>query len=129
MELMNTLTDDEAGISPAVMLQILETLALILAPFAPYVSQEIWDELGKQSPVFRQPWPAFDPELAREDEAEIVVQVNGKVRSRVFAPFGTPKEEIEARALADDKLKPFVEGKQVVKIIAVPDKLVNIVVK
>ena len=111
------------------MRQILQTLPLLLAPFAPYVAQEIWDELGGQGPVFRQPWPTFDPELAKEDEAEIVVQVNGKVRSRIFAPFGAPKEQIESRALADEKLKPFVEGKQVVKIISVPDKLVNIVVK
>ena len=68
----------------------------MLAPFAPYVAQEIWEELGNEGPVFRQPWPAFDPELAKEDEAEIVVQVNGKLRSRIYAPFGTPKEELEA---------------------------------
>jgi leucyl-tRNA synthetase len=111
------------------MRQVLETLALMLAPFAPYVVQDIWEELGNDGPVFRHSWPAFDPELAREDEAEIVVQVNGKLRGRIAAPFGTPKEELEARALADEKVKPFLEGKQVVKIITVPDKLVNIVVK
>jgi len=110
---------------------ILETLALMLAPFAPYVAQEIWEELGNegQGPVFRRPWPPFDPELAKEDEAEIVVQVNGKLRSRIYAPFGTPKEQLESAALADEKVKPFLEGKQVVKTITVPDKLVNIVVK
>jgi leucyl-tRNA synthetase len=111
------------------MPRILETLALMLAPFAPYVAQEIWEELGNDGPVFRQPWPPFDPDLAKEDEAEIVVQVNGKLRSRIYASFGTPKEELEARALADEKVKPFLEGKQVVKIITVPDKLVNIVVR
>jgi len=74
-------------------------------------------------------WPAFDTELAKEDEAEIVIQVNGKLRGRMSAAFGTPKEELEARALSDDKVKPFLEGKQVAKIITVPDKLVNIVVK
>jgi leucyl-tRNA synthetase len=101
----------------------------MLAPFAPYVAQEIWEELGNDGPVFRQPWPPFDPDLAKEDEAEIVVQVNGKLRSRIAALFGTPKEEVEARALADEKVKPFLEGKQIVKIITVPDKLVNIVVR
>ena len=88
---------------------------------------------GKSSatkvPSSASAWPAFDTELAKEDEAEIVVQVNGKLRSRITAPFGTPKEELEARALADEKVKPFLEGKQVVKMITVPDKLVNIVVK
>ena len=98
-------------------------------PVAPYVAQEIWEELGNEGPVFRQPWPAFDIELGKEDEAEIVVQVNGKLRSRFAAPFGTPGEELEKRALADEKVKAFLVGKQVVKMIIVPDKLVNIVVK
>jgi len=129
MELVNQLYAEEQSISAAAMPRILETLALMLAPFAPYVAQEIWEELGNDGPVFRRPWPAFNPELAKEEEAEIVVQVNGKLRSRIAAPFGTPKEELEARALADEKVKPFLEGKQVVKIITVPDKLVNIVVR
>jgi len=129
MELMNTLYAEEANISAAVMPKILETIALMLAPFAPYVSQEIWDELGREGPVFRQSWPAFDPELAKEDEAEIVVQVNGKVRSRVYAPFGSSKEELEKLAFADEKVQAQVAGKTLVKIVAVPDKLVNIVVK
>jgi leucyl-tRNA synthetase len=129
MELVNVLYAEEKEVSAQPMCEIVEKLALMLAPFAPYVSQEIWDELGNQGPVFRHAWPAFDSELAKEDLAEVIVQVNGKLRSRIFAPFGTPKEELEARALADEKAKPFVAGKQVVKIISVPDKLVNIVVK
>ena len=76
---------------------VLEKLALMLAPFAPYVAQEIWEEIGKEGPVFRQSWPAFDPELAKEDEAEIVVQVNGKLRSRIYAAFGTPKRSWKRR--------------------------------
>jgi leucyl-tRNA synthetase len=129
MELVNVLYAEEQNIGAAAMAEILEKLALLLAPFAVYLSQEIWEELGHQGPVFRQPWPGYDPELAKEDEAEIIVQVNGRLRSRFAAAFGTPKEELEARALADEKVKPFLEGKQVVKIITVPDKLVNIVVK
>jgi leucyl-tRNA synthetase len=129
MELMNTLYAEETNISAQVMPQILETVALMIAPFAPYVSQEIWDELGHEGPVFRHSWPAFDSELAKEDEAEIVVQVNGKVRSRIFAPFGTSKGDLEKRALADEKVRAQVAGKQLVKVVAVPDKLVNIVVK
>ena len=129
MELVNVLYAEETNIGAAAMAEILEKLALLLAPFAVYVSQDIWEELGHQGPVFRRPWPCYDPELAKEDEAEIVVQVNGKLRSRMSAPFGTPKEELEARALADEKVKLFLDGKQVLKLITVPDKLVNIVVK
>jgi leucyl-tRNA synthetase len=129
MELVNILYAEEPNISAAPMAEILEKLALMLAPFAPYLSQEIWEELGKDGPVFRQSWPAFDAELAKEDLAEIVVQVNGKLRSRIHAPFGTPKEELEARAMADEKVQAYLAGKQVVKVITVPDKLVNVVVK
>jgi leucyl-tRNA synthetase len=74
-------------------------------------------------------WPPFDPELAKPEEAEIVVQVNGKLRSRVYAPFGTSKADLENLALADPKTQQSIAGKQVVRIITVPDKLVNIVVK
>ena len=129
MELVNVLYAEEGHISGPVLAEVVEKLALMLAPFAPYLSQEIWEEVGRDGPVFRQPWPAFDPELAKEDEAEIVVQVNGKLRGRIFAPFGTPKEELEERARADEKVKPYLAGKQIVKIVTVPDKLVNIVVK
>ena len=91
MELVNELYAEEAKISPPVTREVLEKLALMLAPFAPYLAQEIWEEIGQEGPVFRQPWPAFDPELAKEDEAEVVLQVNGKLRSKIYVPFGTPK--------------------------------------
>ncbi len=129
MELVNLLYAEEQSISATAMAQVLQTLALMLAPFAPYLAQEIWEELGHEGPVFRQTWPVFDADLAKEDGAEIVVQVNGKVRSRITAPFGTPQPELQAQALADEKVKPFLEGKQIVKVILVPDKLLNIVVK
>ena len=129
MELVNVLYAAERQISAAPMCEILENLGLMLAPFAPYLSQQIWEELGREGPVFRQPWPSFDPELAKEDLAEVVVQVNGKLRGRIYVPFGTPDGELIARAQEEEKVKPFLDGKQVVKTIVVPDKLVNFVVK
>ena len=111
------------------MAEVLEKLTLLLGPFAPYLAQEIWDELGHEGPVFREAWPAYDPELAKEQEAEIVVQVNGKLRSHIHAPFGTPEDVLKALALEDPKVRVFLDGKQVAKVIVVPDKLVNIVVK
>jgi leucyl-tRNA synthetase len=79
--------------------------------------------------VFKQPWPVFDPELAREPEAEVVLQINGKVRSRITVPFGTACKDLETLAVADEKMKPLLAGKTIAKIICVPDKLVNLVVR
>jgi leucyl-tRNA synthetase len=129
MELVNVLYAEEEKIGAAAMAEISENLALMLAPFAPYLAQEIWEEIGREGPVFRQCWPEFDAELARDEEAEIVVQVNGKLRSRIYAPFGTAQDELKQRALADEKVPSFLAGKQIVRVIVVPDKLVNIVVK
>jgi leucyl-tRNA synthetase len=129
MELVNDLYAEESRLSGAALAEVLEKMTLLLGPFAPYLAQELWEELGKSGPVFKQPWPAYDPELAKEDEAEIVVQVNGKLRAHLFAPFGTPQDSLRQRALEEPKVQQFVNGKQVVKVIVVPDKLVNIVVK
>ncbi len=129
MELMNELTELESKLSGGALAEILEKLVLLLGPFAPYMAEELWEQMGRTGPVCKQPWPVCDAELAREDEADIVVQVNGKVRSRMAAPFGTPREELERRALADGKVRALVDGKAVVKVVVVPDKLVNIVVK
>jgi len=128
MELLNTLNDEEANLSRAALDQILPSVVLLVGPFAPYLAEELWEQLGRMGPVFRQPWPVFDEALAKEDAADVVLQVNGKVRGRLSVPFGTAQTEIEKLALADPKVQPFITGKRVVKIIVVPDKLVNIVV-
>jgi leucyl-tRNA synthetase len=129
MELMNEVTAAEKQISAPVMAEVLEKLTLLLGPFAPFIAEELWEEQGRMGPVFKQTWPVSDPELAREDEAEVVLQVNGKVRGRISVALGTPRETLQQNALADSKIKALLDGKQVVKIIVVPDKLVNIVVK
>jgi leucyl-tRNA synthetase len=129
MELVNELYACEPELTPPVIAEVLEKLVLLLGPFAPYVTQEMWEQMGREGLVFKQPWPAYDELLAREAGAEIIIQVNGKLRSKMVVPFGTGRDELEARALADDKIQAFLQGKQIVKIIVVPDKLVNIVVK
>ncbi len=129
MELVNVLYAEEGKLSAGAISEIAEKLALMLAPFAPYLSQEIWAEIGREGPVFHQCWPAFDPELAKEDLAEIVVQVNGKLRARIYAPFGTPKDQLDAQALSDEKVQQLLDGKHILKTITVPDKLVNFVVR
>jgi leucyl-tRNA synthetase len=129
MELLNDLYAEEARLSGAVLAEVLEKLALLLGPFAPYLAQELWEELGKTGPVFKQPWPSYDAELAKEDLAEWVVQVSGRVRSHHWAPFGTDPDVVVEGARTDPKVQPHLEGKQIVKVIKVPDKLINFVVR
>src|SRR5579863_7731042 len=129
MELLNTLHEEEPNLSTAAMEQILPAVVLLVGPFAPYIAEELWEQLGRTGPVFRQTWPAYDEDLAKEDAADVVLQVNGKVRGRIAARFGAPQEELEKLALAEPKLQSFLAGKQIVKVIVVPDKLVNVVVR
>jgi leucyl-tRNA synthetase len=129
MTLMNDLYALEADLTAASLKEVLEKVVLMLEPFAPYLVEEMWEQLGHQGPAFRQDWPAFDSELAKEAAAEIPVQVNGKLRARISVPFGLPKGDLERIALDDPKVKAMIDGKQVVKIVVVPDKLVNVVVK
>ena len=101
---------------------------LLLAPFAPYLAHELWEMLGEKESLLRAPWPKYDPELAREEEIEIPVQVNGKLRGRIVVPAGASDELIRERALAEDKIKAAIAGKNF-KVIVVPGKLVNLVVR
>ncbi len=109
--------------------EVQRTIALLLAPFAPYVAHELWEMLGEQSSLLRAPWPKYDPALAKEDEVEIPVQINGKLRSRIVVPADAPENDVRARAQADEKIGAMIAGKQIVKVIVVPGKLVNIVVR
>jgi leucyl-tRNA synthetase len=106
-----------------------EPFVLLLAPYAPHLGEELWAQLGHEPSVSRVDWPEYDPKLTIDEETEIVLQINGKVRSRTKAPVGTSKEELEKVALADARIREWTEGKEIVKVIAVPDKLVNIVIR
>ena len=86
---------------------MLEKLTLLLGPFAPYLAEEMWEQAGRQGPVFKQSWPEFDEELARDEGAEVVLQVNGKVRSRATVPFGTAREELERIAVMHARELPL----------------------
>ena len=129
MELTNEVYLCEAEMSGGGMAELLPSMVLLFGPFAPYLAEEMWTELGRTGPVFRQPWPAANPDLAREDEIEIPVQVNGKLRGRVVVAIGTADSEIERTALADEKVQAFLGGKEIVKVVVVKGKLINIVVK
>ncbi|HEY1263906.1 MAG TPA: leucine--tRNA ligase [Terriglobales bacterium] len=130
MELVNELHDAEGkGIPAPLMAEAQRNLVLLLAPFAPYLAHELWELLGESSSLLRTLWPKYDPGLAKEEEIEIPVQINGKVRSHIVVPADTPGEMLEQLALADEKIKTLLAGKQVVKVVVVPGKLVNIVAR
>jgi leucyl-tRNA synthetase len=134
MELVNELQAADAQLAAGevaapVLHELLSTLVLMLAIFAPYLAAELWEELGETGSVLRAPWPVSDPELAKEDEIEIPVQINGKLVSVVRVAAGSTAKEIEAAALADAKVQSRTAGKTVAKIIVVPGRAANLVVK
>jgi leucyl-tRNA synthetase len=136
MELVNEITAAEPGLaempaqaSTQLMATILPSLILLLAPFAPYLAAELWSETGGAGAVLRQPWPGFDPDLARDEELEVPVQVNGKLRAVVKLAPDAGSEDMQRAALAEAKVQAAIAGKQVVKVVVVPGKLINIVVK
>ena len=134
MELMNELQAADAQlaageVSAPVIRELLRSLVLLLAPFAPHLSAELWEELGEKSAVLRAPWPVSDPELTKEDELEIPVQINGKLVTVVRVAADADVKAIEAAALAGEKVPSRIAGKTIVKVIVVPGKLVNLVVR
>jgi leucyl-tRNA synthetase len=132
MELVNDLQvaeEEIAASAPALLAEVQRALALLLAPFAPFLAHELWEMLGEKSSLLHESWPAFDSDVAREEEVEIAVQVNGKIRSRLMVPADAEEETVRQRALSDQKVLASLDGKQVVKTIVVPGKLVNIVVR
>jgi leucyl-tRNA synthetase len=134
MELVNELTAAEpaidAGEVPDVLLSfILRDLVLLLAPFAPYLACELWEQIGCKGELLRAPWPRFDEALAREDEIEIPVQINGRLRTVIRVPAGSDEGTLRAAALANEKIRAGTAGKEIAKAIIVPGKLVNLVVK
>jgi len=134
MELVNTLYAAQEAVArnavPAPFLaEVQRSLVLLLAPFAPYLAHELWEMLGEKGNLLKAPWPKYDADLAKEQEIEIPVQVNGKLRSRVTVPADADEAFVLDRALADEKVKAAIAGKQIVKKIYVPGKMLNLVVK
>jgi len=131
MELVNAIQAFEPRNAPEngpVLTEAIESVVLMLSPFVPHVAEELWEALGHQGGVEAAGWPAFDPAAAVDEELLIVVQVNGKLRGKVTVAAGASEEQVKAAAFEDEKVKPWLEGKQLRKAIYVPGKLLNIVV-
>ncbi len=128
MELVNLLYTVESQVARPVMRECMETLVKLLSPFAPYLAQELWQQLGHSEDLSEVPWPPFDAVLAKEEEIEVIVQVNGRLRSKILAREDMTADELKETALADPRIAYIISGQQVLKTIVVPSKLVNIVV-
>ncbi|HTP70344.1 MAG TPA: leucine--tRNA ligase [Dongiaceae bacterium] len=129
MESTNALYAAEESVRPGVKREALEILVLMLAPLTPHLAEELWEMLGHSGGLWTVSWPAYNAELAKDEEVEIVAQVNGKVRGKVKVPAGTSQEEVTKLAEADAGVAVHLAGKAIVKVIFVQDKLLNIVVK
>jgi len=130
MELANELgsnepTNDEEWASYRFAI---EGLLLMLSPFSPHISEELWSALGNPSPIFKEPWPIWDATLAKEEEVELVIQINGKVRGKLLVPAGLPDEALKERAISEPKIEEIIRQTPPKKIFVVRGRLVNIVI-
>ncbi|MFQ5532960.1 MAG: class I tRNA ligase family protein, partial [Candidatus Methylomirabilales bacterium] len=134
MELVNVLgqfdlngTQDEQEERRFVARHAVEILLVLLAPFAPHLAEELWERLGHRRSICEEPWPTYSDEVIQREEILVVVQVNGKLRSRIFLPAHADEAELRAAALQDSRVQTWLHGKEVVRVVVVPKKLVNIV--
>lgn len=129
VNLMYSVKEQGIAVNPGVAREVISGLLRLLAPFAPHITAELWSDTIKEGSIHKNPWPVYDAEAAKVDEVEIVLQINGKVREKIVVPVEIGGKELEDIALQQDKVKDLIQGKQIIKVISVPQKLVNIVVK
>ncbi len=131
MELVNEMYKykDQKDINEPLLKKAGRELIIILSPFVPHIAEEMWEHIGGEGLCCQQSWPSFDEKALVLDETEIVVQINGKVRDKLVVPRDITKDELEKEALASEKIREITEGKEILKLITVPGKLVNLVVK
>jgi len=134
MELVNAIYNyrekcKNGNLNIAVLSEAISNMLIMLAPFCPHITSELWEMIGREDSIHDQKWPQWDEEALVKDEMEIVVQVNGKLRDRLMVSTQATKEEVEKAALSLDKIQEIIAGKDIVKVIVVPKRLVNIVVK
>ena len=131
MELVNALYkyDSQSQKNGPMYVDTIKDLLKLMAPFAPHFSEEMWEKLGESYSIFKQQWPKWDEKALVLDETEIVIQFNGKIKEKVMLPSGLDKAQTEEAVMKDPKVTALLEGFTVVKVIAVPGRLVNIVVR
>ncbi|MDI6868864.1 MAG: class I tRNA ligase family protein [Coprothermobacterota bacterium] len=133
MELFNDWSDyrklplEERNI--ALELEVLSTLCLLLAPFAPFISAELWERLGNKESVHREPWPKWNENLLKEEKVTLVIQINGKLRDRILLEKGLDEEKVKEIVLSSERVQKFLQGKEIKQVIIVPDRIANIVTR
>jgi leucyl-tRNA synthetase len=130
MELINEVTafDPENKHDREVLAFSIRQMILLLSPFAPHIAEELWEAIGEKETILKEKWPVWDEEAAKEEEIELVIQINGKLRGKTMIPAGLEDDAIKEKAFADPKVQELLKGKTVKKIVVVKGKLVNIVV-
>jgi leucyl-tRNA synthetase len=117
------------GLNPAIASELAETLTLLLAPFAPHLSEEIWQQLGGAGSIYRAPWPGYDSGLIAEEKVNVMIQVNGKIKDKISVALDCGEEEVKNEAMQSEKIKQLLAGRQIVKIIFIKNKMLSIVCK
>jgi leucyl-tRNA synthetase len=132
MELVNVLYEQEPldqDVSPTILKRMLSVLVLMLSPMTPHIAEEMWEMLGNSGTITRQKWPAYREDLTREEQIEIIIQINGRLRSKMMVDEGLSEDETRELALKDPRIAPLIVGKEILRVIVVPKKLVNIVLR
>jgi leucyl-tRNA synthetase len=128
MEFVNWVRENSADFNQEQTQKVKETLALVLAPLAPHIAEEFWFKLGNENSIFNEKWPAYDENNLEDDQFELVVQVNGKVRDRIIVSANITEEEAKNAGQNSEKIKNYLEEKTPRKVIYVQGKLINIVI-
>jgi leucyl-tRNA synthetase len=130
MELMNEITSFESKSDEdrAIFRFAIERMLLLLCPFSPHIAEQLWEAIGNKPSIFEQKWPDWDEEAAKEEKVELVIQINGKLRSKIMITPGIPDDEIKKMALEEQKIREIIGTGTIKKIIIVKGKLVNIVI-
>jgi leucyl-tRNA synthetase len=132
MELVNEIHAQEPleeGVSPAILKRVLGITTLMLYPMTPHIAEEMWEMLGNPRTISQGKWPAYREDLTREEQIEIIIQINGRLRGKMLVDEGLSEDETRERALNDPRIVPLLAGKKIVKVVVVPKKLVNIVLQ
>ncbi len=132
MELVNELHAAEpldVDLNPVILKRILDVMALMLAPMAPHIAEELWEMLGNPGGISKAKWPRYREDLTREEQIEIIIQINGRLRGKMVVEENLGEDETRERAMTDPRIAPLLAGKQIVKVVVVPKKLVNIVLR
>ncbi|MGH9611690.1 MAG: class I tRNA ligase family protein, partial [Bryobacteraceae bacterium] len=132
MELVNEIHAREPlgeGVSPAILKRILGITAIMLYPMTPHIAEEMWEMLGNSGTISQEKWPAYRDDLTREEQVEVIIQINGRLRGKILVDEGLAEDETKERAQGDARIAPLIAGKKIVKVVVVPKKLVNIVLQ